>query len=48
LDDPFSVGVAIPQSITLLTLQGKRIAEITAFLTPYAFGRFGLPDEIQP
>ena len=34
-------------SITVLTLDGERIAEITAFLTVEAFGRFGLPDEIQ-
>jgi len=38
----------IPHAITVLTLVGARIAEITAFLTPEAFERFGLPDEIKP
>jgi RNA polymerase sigma-70 factor (ECF subfamily) len=32
-----------PHGITVLTLDGDRIAEITAFLTPEAFPRFGLP-----
>ena len=30
--------------INVLTLKGDRVAEITAFLTPPAFERFGLPD----
>jgi RNA polymerase sigma-70 factor, ECF subfamily len=34
--------------INVLTLDGAKIAEITAFLTPEAFARFGLPDEIEP
>ena len=33
--------------VNVLTLYGARIAEITAFLTPETFGRFGLPGEIQ-
>ena len=34
----------MPHSINLLTLRGGRISDITAFLTPEAFSRFGLPD----
>jgi RNA polymerase sigma-70 factor, ECF subfamily len=35
-----------PHSINLLTLRGGRISDITAFLTPEAFSRFGLPDRM--
>jgi RNA polymerase sigma-70 factor (ECF subfamily) len=35
-----------PHSINLLTLRGGRISDITAFLTPEAFARFGLPDQM--
>jgi RNA polymerase sigma-70 factor (ECF subfamily) len=38
----------IAHAITVLTLDGAKIAEITAFLTPEAFERFGLPDKIKP
>jgi RNA polymerase sigma-70 factor, ECF subfamily len=34
-------------SITVLTLDGERIAEITAFLDAELLPRFGLPDEIE-
>jgi RNA polymerase sigma-70 factor (ECF subfamily) len=37
-----------PHGVNVLALRGERIAEITAFLDPEAFGRFGLPDEIKP
>jgi len=37
-----------PHGVNVLTLRGARIAEITAFLTPEAFARFGLPNEIRP
>jgi RNA polymerase sigma-70 factor, ECF subfamily len=37
----------IPHAIHVLTLDGPKIAEITAFLTPEAFERFGLPEEIE-
>jgi RNA polymerase sigma-70 factor (ECF subfamily) len=30
--------------IDALTLRGDRIAEVTGFMTPRHFGRFGLPD----
>lgn len=40
--------VFVPHGVNVLTLHGARIGEITAFLTPEAFGRFGLPDEIRP
>ena len=36
----------VPHGINVLTLRGARIKAITAFLTPEAFRRFGLPDEI--
>jgi RNA polymerase sigma-70 factor, ECF subfamily len=35
-------------SITVLTLDGDRIADITAFLDAKLVPRFGLPDEIEP
>ena len=35
----------VAHSVNVLTLDGTRIADLTAFLTPEAFGRFGLPDE---
>jgi RNA polymerase sigma-70 factor, ECF subfamily len=38
----------VPHSITMLTLRGERIAEITAFLTPEAFEGFSLPDRLTP
>jgi RNA polymerase sigma-70 factor (ECF subfamily) len=41
-------GAFGPHGINVLTLRGARIAEITAFLTPGAFARFGLADEIDP
>jgi len=37
-------GRFMPHGINVLTLRGARICEITAFLTPAAFARFGLPD----
>jgi RNA polymerase sigma-70 factor, ECF subfamily len=38
----------VPHSVNVLTLRGTRIAEITAFLMPETFGRFGLPEAIRP
>jgi RNA polymerase sigma-70 factor (ECF subfamily) len=35
-------------TMTVLTLDGERIAEITAFLDAELLPRFGLPDEIEP
>ncbi len=32
--------------LDVLTLDGPRIAEITAFVTPDVFGRFGLPEQL--
>ena len=40
-------GSFVAHGLNMLTLRGARIAEITAFLTPKVFGRFGLPEEIQ-
>jgi predicted enzyme related to lactoylglutathione lyase len=43
--------VATPEggeiAFNVLGLRGTRITEITAFLNPEMFGRFGLPDEIR-
>jgi RNA polymerase sigma-70 factor (ECF subfamily) len=36
----------IPHGITVLTLRGAEIEEISAFLNPQAFTRFGLPGEL--
>jgi RNA polymerase sigma-70 factor (ECF subfamily) len=36
-------GRFVPHGLNVLTLDGGRIAEITAFLTPEAFAGFGLP-----
>jgi RNA polymerase sigma-70 factor, ECF subfamily len=33
-----------PHGVNVLTLRGRRIGDITAFLMPEAFSRFGLPD----
>ena len=38
----------MPHGVNVLTLHGSRIAEITAFLDPADFGRFGLPERIGP
>jgi RNA polymerase sigma-70 factor (ECF subfamily) len=38
----------IAHGIHVLTLDGAEIAEMTAFLGPEPFKRFGLPDEIKP
>jgi hypothetical protein len=32
--------------IDVLTLEGSRIASVTAFLTPEVFRRFGLPESL--
>jgi RNA polymerase sigma-70 factor, ECF subfamily len=36
----------VPHAVTVLTLRGARIAEITAFLDVDSFRMFGLPDEL--
>lgn len=41
-------GRFVPHGINVLTLRGARIAEMTGFLFPEAFHRFGLPVELQP
>ena len=38
-----ATGRFTPHGINVLALRGARVSEITAFLTPEAFGRFGLP-----
>ena len=37
-----------PHSISVLTLAGEGIAEVTTFLDPELIPRFGLPDELEP
>ncbi len=39
-------GVFLPHGVNVLTLRGAEIEEITAFLTPEPFPRFGLPDRL--
>jgi RNA polymerase sigma-70 factor (ECF subfamily) len=39
-------GIFTPHSVKVLTLRGVEIEEITAFITPDAFRRFGLPEQI--
>jgi RNA polymerase sigma-70 factor, ECF subfamily len=41
-------GTFIAHHIAVLTMRGRRIAEITAFLDAELLPRFGLPDEIEP
>ncbi len=38
----------LPHSIHVLGLRGDRIGEITAFLAPQTFDRFGLPERVAP
>src|SRR5215211_1126895 len=38
----------LPRSISVLTLDGEGIAEITTFLGPELLSSFGLPDEVPP
>ena len=40
--------IFLPRSISVLTLDGEGIAEITTFLGPERLSRFGLPDEVPP
>ena len=35
-------------AIDVITLEGSQIKEVTAFVTPEAFARFGLPPELDP
>jgi RNA polymerase sigma-70 factor (ECF subfamily) len=39
-------GKFVAHAIDVLTLRGDRIAEITAFMDPEAFARFGLPETL--
>jgi RNA polymerase sigma-70 factor, ECF subfamily len=39
-------GEFVPESISVVTLRGEQIAEITSFRTPDVFARFGLPAAI--
>jgi RNA polymerase sigma-70 factor (ECF subfamily) len=39
-------GQLVAHGITVLTFAGAQIEQITAFLSPEAFARFGLPAEL--
>src|SRR5215510_5374989 len=39
-------GRFVPAALDVITLDGSRISEITAFITPQIFPRFGLPAEL--
>jgi RNA polymerase sigma-70 factor (ECF subfamily) len=39
-------GAFVPHEVTVLTLRGTEIEEVTAFLTPEAFPSFGLADRV--
>ena len=41
-------GIFEPRSISVMTLDGEGIAEITTFIDPELPPRFGLPDQIKP
>jgi RNA polymerase sigma-70 factor, ECF subfamily len=41
-------GAFVPHEVTVLTLGGERIQEITVFLADDVFPRFGLPEQIKP
>jgi RNA polymerase sigma-70 factor (ECF subfamily) len=41
-------GLYAAAVIDVLTLRGDRIAEVTGFITPRLFARFGLPDTLPP
>ena len=43
---PAETGRYRATAIDVLTLDGTSITEITAFVTPEAFARFGLSDEL--
>jgi len=38
----------LPRSISVLTLDGEGISEITTFLGPEVLSNFGLPEEVPP
>jgi RNA polymerase sigma-70 factor (ECF subfamily) len=42
-----ATGVFLPHGLNVLTVHRKRIADITAFITPELFARCGLPDQIR-
>ena len=43
-----ATGRWLPLAMDVLTFEGERISEITAFITPNFFPRFGLPTELAP
>jgi RNA polymerase sigma-70 factor, ECF subfamily len=38
----------VAEALEVLTLEGSLVKEMTAFMMPHLFARFGLPDEISP
>jgi RNA polymerase sigma-70 factor, ECF subfamily len=45
--DPDKEGY-IAEALEVLTLEGTRVKQMTAFMTPEVFPRFGLPVELPP
>jgi RNA polymerase sigma-70 factor, ECF subfamily len=45
--DPDKEG-DIAEALEVLTLEGTRVKQMTAFMTPEVFPRFGLPVELPP
>jgi RNA polymerase sigma-70 factor (ECF subfamily) len=39
-------GVFEPLALDVITLEGPRVAAVTAFRTPELFARFGLPESL--
>jgi RNA polymerase sigma-70 factor, ECF subfamily len=44
----WEVDAFVPHAISILTLRGSRIEDITIFRTPDALARFGLPPTLEP
>jgi RNA polymerase sigma-70 factor, ECF subfamily len=44
----WEVDAFVPHAISILTLRGSRIEDITIFRTPEALARFGLPPRLEP
>jgi RNA polymerase sigma-70 factor, ECF subfamily len=44
----WEVDAFVPHAISILTLRGSRIEDITIFRTPDALARFGLPPRLEP
>jgi hypothetical protein len=43
--DP-NLGCYVAEALEVLTLEGDKVTEMTAFMTPEVFHHFGLPDQL--